>query len=231
MIDFHSHILPSVDHGCTDIDECRSQLALMKKSGAELAVATPHFYPHEHTVSVFSENVSYAIEQMTSANIQTAPKLCVGAEVLLCDNLQKMEGLSKLYIRGTNVLLLELPLNQLTASQLDTVEALIESGAKVVLAHIDRYLPLYGKTIDALLDMGAYAQINACSLSNRKIRNKIFSYLESGDRICAIGSDLHGADSSSYKKFIKAKKLLGEYYPEIMNRSEKLLRDAQLITF
>ncbi len=228
-IDFHSHILPSIDHGCKDIDECRGQLALMSESGTSLAVATPHFYPHEHKVSDFISNVSYAVSLMHAAKIENSPCIALGAEVLLCHNLHKMEGLEKLYIRGTNILLLELPMNRLSDAYLDTVEAIMENGTTVVLAHIDRYLRDYEETIDTLLSMGAYAQINAHSLSSGKIRRKLVSYLEQSDKICAVGSDLHGVDKTAYKKFVKAGKLLGEYYPTIMKRSEKLLQDAEII--
>ncbi len=230
VIDFHTHILPALDHGCADIDECHKQLALMKASGTDIAVATSHFYPHEHKVDEFVTKVDSAIAQIKQAQITDAPKLMLGAEVLLCRNLHKMQGFKELCIRGTNVLLLELPLNPLKDAHFDTVETIINDGYAVVLAHIDRYLKKFGDEIDTLLSMGALAQINAYSLASGSTRKKILSYLESTDKICAIGSDLHGADEANYKKFIKAEKILKEFYPTIMDRSRMLLGEADVIT-
>ena len=230
VIDFHSHILPSVDHGCKNIDECRKQLAIMKASGTDIAIATSHFYPHEHNPDDFITSVDSAVSRIKEANITDAPKLIVGAEVLLFPNLHKMQGFNKLCIQGTNVIILELPLTSLSNVHLDTVEAIINSGYTVVLAHIDRYLKSFSDNIDTLLSMGALAQINAYSLASGATRRRILSYLESTDRICAIGSDLHGADISNYKKFIKAAKILKEHYPIIMERSRMLLSKANVIT-
>ncbi len=230
IIDFHSHIIPSLDHGCSDINECRAQLELMNNSGTDIAVSTPHFYPQTHEVADFLSKVSCAAKQMEAADFKTATRVALGAEVLLCPNLHSMEGVRELCIRGTNVMLLELPTHSLDNSHLDTVEALINNGITVVLAHIDRYLCNNEKEIDALLSIGAYAQVNADALSSNKMRKRIVSYLEETDRICAVGSDLHRANRSAYKKFVKAQKLLGEYYPVIMKRSQGLLQNAELIT-
>ena len=53
IIDFHSHILPNADHGCSDVREALRQLRLAKKFGTTDIVATPHFEPENDTVSSF----------------------------------------------------------------------------------------------------------------------------------------------------------------------------------
>lgn len=231
VIDFHSHILPALDHGCSDMEQCRKQLSLMKASGTDMAVATSHFYPHEHEADRFIAKVDAAIEQMKQSGITDAPSIAVGAEVLLCRNLHKMQGFSELCIRGTRVLLLELPLNPLKDAHFDTVETIINNGYTVVLAHIDRYLKKFGDEVDTFLSMGALAQINAYSLASGSTKKKILSYLETTDKICAIGSDLHGADEANYKKFVKAQKILKDFYPSIMARSRSLLGEAETVKF
>ncbi len=229
VIDFHSHILPALDHGCTGLDQCREQLALMKQSGTDIAVATSHFYPNEHAPTKFRSDVDNAISMIKEANINVSPRLAIGAEVLLCRNLHLMEGFDGLCIRGTNVLLLELPMKKLSHGYFDTVEQIIRGGTRVVLAHIDRYIRDYDEDIDTILSMGAYAQVNAYSLATGKIRKRIVEYLETTDKICALGSDLHGVDTQSYKKFVKAEKLLGEHYEPIMKRTASMLAGAEFI--
>ncbi len=226
VIDFHSHILPRLDHGCLSSSECLRQLELMSKSGTNIAIATSHFYPEQHDVDGFIKSVDKVADKLRENHPTSAPQIVYGAEVLLCPNLHTMQGIEKLCVRGTNVLLLELPFNGLKAVHYDTVESILDMGITVVLAHIDRYLDDCDCDIDELLDMGALAQINAYSLSSSKIRKKILNYLENTDKICAIGSDLHGVDEAKYKKFVKAKKVLGEYYPTVMKRSYDLLKDV-----
>ncbi len=229
VIDFHSHILPEIDHGCMSISECRSQLSLMRSNGTDIVVATPHFYPHEHKLDVFLERRDHAVDKILQGGITESPKIAVGAEVLLCNNLHNMDGFEQLCIKGTDVLLLELPPHRLDDSLYETVEAMINGGITVVLAHIDRYLPANEHVIDTLLSMGALAQVNAYSLFSGKLKKKIFEYLEFTARVCSIGSDLHGVDIPSYKKFVKSKKILKEHYPIVMRRASTLLEGAELI--
>ena len=229
ITDFHSHILPALDHGCKDTHESVSQLALMKSYGTDIAVATSHFYPHIHQVDTFIKKTDEAIKALRHERITHAPRLAIGAEVLLCENLNAMNGLPNLCIRGTRVLLLELPLEKLRDGHYDTVEALISDGYTVVLAHIDRYLKQFSEGIDELLDMGALAQVNAHSLHNHSVLKIIKRYLSENDNICALGSDLHGADEKLCRHFAKSKKILGDDFERIMSKTSKLLYEAELI--
>ena len=229
ITDFHSHILPALDHGCKDTNESVSQLTLMKNSGTDVAVATSHFYPHVHKVDTFTKKMDEAINSLRRERIVCAPKLAVGAEVLLCENLNTMKGLPELCVRGTRVLLLELPLEKLRDGHYDTVESLISDGYTVVLAHIDRYFKCFGDGIDELLTMGALAQVNASSLSCHSVLKKVKQYLSDGNKICALGSDLHGVDEKLYRHFKKAKRRLGNDFERIMSQTNKLLYEAELI--
>lgn len=231
VTDFHSHILPSLDHGCSGIEECHAQLKIMSDAGTTVAVATPHFYPHVHKSEAFRENTDLALSKISSQNLSCAPSLCVGAEVLLCEGLENMEALPLLCIRGTKVLLLELPTHRLKNGHFDTVEAILSNGYTVLLAHIDRYLKDNQDDIDTLLSMGALAQINADALLSHSSLKKITKYLERTDSICAIGSDLHGARVSDYNAFLKAQRILKEHYETVMQRSDKLLADAEKFRF
>ena len=162
IIDFHSHILCGADHGSKSIDTSRAQLELMHSGETAIAVATPHFYPDKTSLEDFLCTVERSLNEMKSLAPCNSPELCIGAEVLLCDGLDRMEGLDKLCIRGTRCILLELPMGgALIRKCLDTVERIIDSGYTVVLAHIDRYVKDNEEEIDAILSMGAMAQINA----------------------------------------------------------------------
>ena len=82
-VDFHSHILCGVDHGSRDAAESRAQLELMAESGTDIAVATSHFYPNATDIQTFVSAVDGAIAKISALELRSAPKLCIGAEVLV----------------------------------------------------------------------------------------------------------------------------------------------------
>lgn len=223
VIDFHSHILPLVDHGSDSLETSLSQLALMKKVGTDIAVATPHFYPHENTVDEFLARREKGVEELAAAK-DDGIKLAVGAEVYCVAELEKLEGLEKLTIKGTNTLLLEMPLFFWNNNLFNTV-AQLDDRFDLVLAHIDRY-PSSG--VERLLDMGIRAQINAENVLRKANRPRLEEWRDSGV-IWAIGSDLHGADKITLQEFSKLQKVLKYDIEDIFARTEELIKGAELI--
>lgn len=228
LIDFHTHILPGADHGSSGIHETVNQMRMIQAYGVDTIVATPHFYPNRHQIDTFVKKADHAVAQLNEQKIPFASRLCVGAEVLYCENIDEMDGLDQLCIRGTDILLLELPLDRWGKDVFETVEDLL-SDYTVVLAHIDRYL-FQQKNIQALLNMGALAQINAEALFSFGSRRKLSSFFKE-DSLVALGSDLHNVDEKTYLKFVTAKKHLGSLHEEIMERSAELLENAKNFIF
>ncbi len=226
VIDFHSHILPAVDHGSTGITQTLGQLEIMNDSLVNTVVATPHFYPNSARVEAFLSTVEEAAEKI-SLHAKRKPNICLGAEVLYCNRLDEMQGLEKLCIRGTDVLLLELPMDSWDRELFDTVDALLKKFT-VVLAHIDRYIRSQQDEIEMLLEMGALAQINAYSLFSFGLKRKLLPFTAT-DSLVALGSDLHGEDRRAYEKFCAAPKALGDAFDQIMERSAWLLRNAEYL--
>ncbi len=221
-IDFHTHILPKLDHGSSSCEASRKQLELAQKYGVKKIISTSHFYPHQHTLSSFLLRREEAYKQLLDKDNLPSVEIKLGAEVLLCDNLDKLENLKELCIYGTDYLLLELPFTGFSDVHLSAVEKIIQQGIRVILAHADRYNP---KIIELLIQKGALIQLNADSLS-KFFRNKsLFSWIEKGI-VVGIGSDIHGSDESAYKKFIKAEKKLGNYADEIFQKSNEIWKKA-----
>ncbi len=226
IIDFHSHILPGADHGSSGLQMTSEQLALMEKSGVDTVVATPHFYPNLHTVEQFEATVSRCVEDIWSLELPR-PRICIGAEVLYYEGMERMENIDRLCIKGTDILLFELPLAHWDMEVFDTVRRLARKYT-LVLAHIDRYISDHEEEIELLIDSGALAQINVSSLYSFSVKKKIMPYIKDG-RVCAIGSDLHEVDKKAYKHFAEAYKKLGDDYAAIMERSRELLKNAEKI--
>lgn len=219
QIDFHSHILPAADHGSDGLETSLAQVAMAGEFGIDLMVATPHFYPRYDSVQDFLRRREHCARELLRALPQGGPEIRIGAEVQLCSNLDRMEELPRLCVQDTNVLLLELPSNFSLRRHEQTVESLIY-GRKltVVLAHIDRYET---STVELLLDLGCYAQLNVSSLCHFRGRRRALDWA-AGDRVVALGSDIHGT-ATGYKEFAQAKKRLKEDYDAIMARTKTLL--------
>ncbi len=221
FIDFHTHILPSVDHGSDSLETTVSQLALAKSYGINKIFATSHFYPHQHTVNSFLEKRNNAYLKIKEAGIDT-PEIKLGAEVLLCEGLHKLEGLEKLCIYGTNILLLELPFTHISHGMIHAVKRLTENGFEVILAHADRYSH---SIIEELLSFGVKMQLNADSLAAFFKRKHLFEWLSRG-LVVGIGSDIHGIDNKAYKKFAKAIYKISAYSEEVKLKSEQIWKKA-----
>ena len=222
VVDFHAHILPGADHGSDGLETSLGQLHLIRDAGVDAVVATPHFYPHRHTLSDFLARRDLAAKALAENMPQGAPEIFLGAEVLVCPHLDQMEGLSKLTIKGTNVILLEMPFRPLNGELTETVFAIKAMGLFPVLAHIDRYEKA---DIWPMLRAGIAAQLNASSLKNHHRLRRESDYL-AGDFVVALGSDLHGAKPKKYRPFVHSRRLLGERADAIFDRTEKLLSGA-----
>ena len=198
----------------------------------ELAVATPHFYPHIHRTSDYVNDVDESVKAIRArlGDNTLGISVAIGAEVLACETIDRMPDIDKLCIRGTKCLLLEMPAcGEWERLQIEAVKNLIDNGYNVILAHIDRYMKRYEDKIDTLIAMGAMAQVNAESLVTHASRKKMMAYIDGG-YVCALGSDLHGSEKSSYKAFARLERRVGtENFKRIMDRSKELLATAELV--
>ncbi len=204
VIDFHSHILPGADHGSDSAEESLCQLDFANRSSVYRIVATPHFYPDRHNVEEFISRRDAAWSTLKENLSEPRPGIALGAEVLICDGIERLEGLERLCVAGTNILLLELPFSVFKSEYRDSVFRLVKGGYRVVLAHADRYEP---EDIDILLECGAQIQLNADALSGFTVKSHIKRWIYQGS-VVALGSDIHRSDKSAYKRFEKAKKRL-----------------------
>lgn len=216
IIDFHTHILPHADHGSDSTETSLMQLQLSEKASVDTIIATPHFYPHRHRVEDFLKRRESCYNKLIS---RTDANIILGAEILLCEGLNKLSGLEKLTIDGTNMLLIELPFTAFKNEYESCIEELIIDGYNVILAHADRYPK---ESIERLILLGAKIQLNAASVSRLIIRKHVIDWINRG-LVIGIGSDIHMIDKKAYASFVKAKKKLGDRFFEIMKKSNELI--------
>ena len=220
-IDFHAHVLPNADHGSDSIEVSLKQIKYAQNAGVNIVVATPHFYPHIHNVPSFVSKRDKAAEELIFAANAEFPdiKIIKGAEVLICEGLEKLPMLEKLCIENTKTILIELPFSGFKLAHVETIEAIIALGYDIVIAHADRYDP---EDIDELLPLGVKIQLNASALAVPFIRKHIKAWINGGF-VVAIGSDIHMKDSSAYARFLRAIRKLGKNYDKVMEASNKIL--------
>jgi protein-tyrosine phosphatase len=191
MIDYHSHILPSIDDGSKDIEMSVQMINLLNKQGIDRIIATPHFYAHrEKSVDDFLDKRSKAYEKLSDKNI--VPEIFLGAEVSLERDVSSLHNIEKLAIEGTNLILIELPYSGFGRWIPDEIYNLTcEYNLVPIIAHIHRYTELYSKDeINTILSMDAVFQINNEAFSMISGRRFVKSLLKDG-RLVVFGSDCH----------------------------------------
>lgn len=227
IIDFHAHILPRADHGSDSLRTSEHQIQLYRKYGITSVVATPHFYPQKNTVDEFLERRESSCEKLKE--ILRDEDVCVyqGAEVLICPGIDRMDGLQRLCIKGTDVILLELPFTAWSDAHIEAVRNISNSGLTVVMAHINRYSD---RNIEKLArECDVLYQINSEIAKGLFYKNKTDKLVRSLS-IVALGSDLHGAaESSPLVKLLKLNKYLEKKKNDVMSETSLLLEGAEPI--
>ena len=192
MIDFHAHILPSVDDGSKSVDESLKLLEMLTAQGVESVLATSHYYADRESPQSFLERRATAYDALKPFLDSKCPEILLGAEVRFYDGISRLSELCSLRIENTKLLLLEMPFARWTEY---TVKELCELSCSnelvVVLAHIERYLNMQDRGVfEYLREHGVLMQVNASFFADLLSRRKALRMLKSG-LIDALGSDCH----------------------------------------
>ncbi len=194
MIDFHTHLLPSIDDGAKNVKESISLLRLLGEQGVTVAYATPHFYAENDRPARFLERRAEAAETVRLATQGLSlPAVRLGAEVAYFSGISDAEVISDMRLEGSDLLLLEMPLSEWTDYMIGELVALAHRPAmRVLLAHVERYLPFVGKkTLLHLRESGFLMQLNAHAILDPwKARNAAWLIREGIAEV--LSSDCHG---------------------------------------
>lgn len=195
MVDLHTHLLPAMDDGSKNVDESIALLKMLAEQNVTLLAATPHFYANDESLDDFlrRRQVSYASLQESGGNFLP---ILLGAEVLYYNGISKLNGLTRLCIGNSKLLLLEMPIMRWTEY---TVRELFElsrrSDLTVVLAHVERYLHLQSPALwDKLYESGILMQMNASFFVRMRTRRIGLNLLRE-QKIHFLGSDCHDLKS------------------------------------
>ena len=205
-LDYHAHVLPGCDHGSDSVETSRKQLAMAAAARVRTVCATPHFYPHKESIPSFLQRREASARLLRENLTADAPQLQLGAEVLICDGMERLDGLPRLCRSETNELLLEMPFYQWPEAIWDTLYALCERrDIKIVLAHAERYPP---EAIEQLIRGNVALQLNSECLTRPLHRKRYLTWIKNGS-VKYLGSDIHML-GDGYRAWEKCVKLLGK---------------------
>ncbi len=191
MIDLHTHLLPQMDDGSKSVEESGAMLAALAAQGVDTVVATPHFYANDESVAAFVKRREAARARLQPV-IPSSMELLSGAEVRYYPGISHLEDLPLLQIGNSRLLLLEMPVapwGESTVRELGELSGL--HGLQLVLAHIERYLPLQKAAVwQRLYECGILMQVNASFVTSLATRRKARQLLRRG-QIHFLGTDCH----------------------------------------
>ena len=183
------------------------EINMAKEAGVQTICATPHFYPHKESVSSFIERRRQTADILWAQIPTNAPRVLLGAEVLICDGMERLKAIHELCLEGTNELLLEMPFYRWPAPIWDTLYRLNDlRDIQIVIAHADRYPP---EDIHQLISEGIPLQLNAECLRKHLHRKCYLEWIQEG-YVSYLGSDIHEF-GPGYHDFEKCRKLLCRY--------------------
>ena len=191
LTDLHTHILPFVDDGATDVTMSVEILCSQKSKGIDRVALTPHYYPLQETLDVFLARRQEAYTMLLSCyDKNTMPQLCLGAEVRYTPKLVELD-LRQLTIGSGSYLLLELPDMGTPPLLEQIVDFMLLQGITPVLAHIER-CDFFRNEPEELLKFaqrGVLAQISASAIAGR-VDDFALACLKNG-LAHVISSDVH----------------------------------------
>ena len=195
--DYHCHILPGIDDGADSAATSLQMVAMMRAQGIERICATPHFYAHrERSVADYLKKRQAAFETIQGQTAVT--DIHLGAEVAIEHGISEMDGIERLAIEGTRIILLELPYRPYEPWMSEEIYNIAaEHRLKVMLAHVHRCLPYCSREqLEALLHSNAIYQLNNEAFARwreKRVAKKVITE----HTHFAFGSDAH--DTASRK--------------------------------
>ncbi len=201
MIDFHSHCLPGIDDGSKSVDESKLMLKDSFSQGVTLCTATPHVKVHSRNdIDIFLDKRCDSFNKLLSSlenDKERIPRISLGAELFLDNDVSEFENLNKLCIQNTNLLLCELSVKHYDERYAEWLYSAKVKGMRPILAHIERY-PYINELISDLGNVDIIYQINAETVLHRKGRRFLTNCCEAGNTVI-VSSDMHNMGLRSCK--------------------------------
>jgi len=196
FIDLHSHWLPGIDDGVRSADEGVELLRGLASIGFSRVIATPHMRPGMFDNDRASLEASYAAMAGRVEREPGLPAVGLASEHFFDDTVfQRLMAGQGLAYPGGHALLIELHAELFPLRFADRVIDLRRRKLRPVLAHPERYAPVWEKhtLLDPILDAGAVLLMDVAALVGKygkKPQKTAETLLEAGYYYAAC-SDAH----------------------------------------
>lgn len=199
-VDLHSHILPGMDDGAENTDVSLTLLRKEAADGVRKIVLSPHYNPINENVEDFlqrrSDSYKSLIQAVSSSELNGFFDLRTAAEIRYNPSLLELDGLERLCIAGTKVLLIEFSTQHFPEFVQDVFYRLQTKGFIPLMAHVERF-PWLRKEPEILYNLvcdGSYAQINTDSIIKSNDSLAFIRKMMKCELIHCIGTDTHNME-------------------------------------
>lgn len=223
MIDIHSHILPNIDDGASNLAEALTMLKMAVDNGVNTQVLTPHIHQgrFDNTKQGIDQTFRQFKEEVDKANIPIklllSAELRIGPEVMTMINTNQVPWLGECQEQKT--FLLEFPRSDIPFGSDNLVRWVLSKKCLPIIVHPERNTTFlnHPKKLQVFLDLGCPIQITSCSLTG-KFGADVQQFSEQlliDEKVSAIASDCHnlkGRKPDLLAGYEHAKSIVGEQH-------------------
>ncbi len=208
LIDLHSHILPDIDDGATDIKESIEMAKAAAKIGINTIVATPHKIKSSNdiTISEIKRKILQLNRELQKQKISVT--ILPGAE-----NYAEYDYDLKIRINNKRYYLIEFPRSEYPDFCDDIIDEIINKKIIPIIAHPETNdeIKKKPKIIERLINEGCLMQLDLHSFFNKSTK-EFALFLLKNNAYHLIGSNAHRM--RSYDIFSKGLRILNIYIGE-----------------
>lgn len=194
-IDIHSHLLPAIDDGSTDIENTLLLLNELTLLGFNDFITTPHVMEHVWENTKLSIEKNYTDTALTIKTEGINNSFNVAAEYMLDSNFSKLYQEEKLLTLKDTYVLVEMSYLSAPLQLYNMLFDLQIAGYKPVLAHPERYNFYHNNTSEykKLKQAGCLFQLNLLSIVGYygPQITAAADFLLKNNLIDFVGSDVH----------------------------------------
>jgi protein-tyrosine phosphatase len=165
VIDLHSHVLPGLDDGASDLEEAVAICRAAAADGIQVLAGTPHVSFHYRTTPEAMEAALLRVRDAVGDLVEVVG----GGEVTLEELTRPVEELRRFALGGSDHVLVETPYSGWPLDIAQRLFVLRSQRLRPVLAHPERNADVQSRPelLQPLVDAGALVQLTAASLDGR----------------------------------------------------------------
>ena len=200
MVDFHTHILPSIDDGARSVEETFNLIQEAREAGFKDIILTSHYIEDYYETGIDERELCVKAIQDNLNSKGLDVNLYIGNEIYITDNVMNLleEGKAST-MNNSCYVLFEMPFNTEPMNLYDFIYKLQENKLIPVLAHPERYsfIQKEPELVYELIQKGCLMQANYGSIIGQygsKAEYMVKRFLEN-NMIHFLGSDVHRQNS------------------------------------